>query len=140
MVEYLLESNLSYVIATVLLVVIIGFIFVIRLNSEKDRKLELIIGISAGVSIILVMYNLILATHSNNRIEENRNAHITLENIQRNWLSPQIELSQKYPEGFFLFKSMTPDADHEDHEPIDYDPAKRIQIEIVTTFFSRFQF
>lgn len=133
MTKFLIEYNLYFILLAVVTIVVVGFIFVKRLNTEKDRKLELIIGITAGVSIIMVMYNLILNTHSNNRVEENRTAHITLENIQRNWLSPQMELSQAYPEGFFLFKSMTPDVNHEDFEPIIYDPAKRKQLEIVSS-------
>lgn len=133
MTKFLIEYNLYIILLAVVTIIIVGFVFVKKLNTEKDRKLELIIGITAGVSIIMVMYNLILNTHSNNRIEENRTAHITLENIQRNWLSPQIELSQAYPEGFFLFKSMTPDLNHDRFEPADYDPAKRNQIEIVSS-------
>jgi hypothetical protein len=133
MVDLRIQNNLYYVILLVIFIIVFGFIFVLKLNSEKDRKLELIIGISASVSIVLVMYNMIITTHSNIRIEKNRNAHITLENIQRNWLAPQIELSQNYPEGFFLFKSMTPDADHGTYEPMEYDPAKRMQIEIAAS-------
>ena len=117
----------------VIVIAAMGIIYVLKLNSKKDRKVELIIGISAGVSIILVMYNLILTTHSNIRIEKNRIAHITLENIQRNWLSPQIELSNNYPEGFFLYKSMTQDVDYGIAVPIEYDSVKRIQIEISTS-------
>jgi hypothetical protein len=133
MIEYLIENNLYFILLTVLVILFSGFIYIKKLDTGKDRKLELIIGITAGVSIIMVMYNLILNTHSNARIEKNRTTHNTLENIQRNWLSPQIELSQNYPEGYFLFKSLTPDADHADFEPIPYDPAKRNQIEIVSS-------
>ena len=130
MINFFIENNLFLILITTLIIIIFGCIFVKKLDTKKDRKLELIIGITAGVSIILVMYNLILSTHSNNRIEENRIAHITLENIQRNWLSPQLELSKAYPEGFFLYKSMTPDVDYNGFEPVTFDPAKRKQIEI----------
>ena len=99
--SFLFKNELTTVIIMVISIVILGFAYVIRLKTQKDRKLELIIGISAGVSIILVMYNIIITTHSNIRIEENKNAHITLENTQRNWLAPQHELSKDYPEGFF---------------------------------------
>lgn len=133
MLSFIMESNLFYIILIVIAILITGVVYVRRLSSEKDRKLELIIGLSAGVSIILVMFNLILTTHSNNRIEENRIAHNTLENIQRNWLSPQIDLSKNYPEGFFLYRSMTPDADYGTEEPLAYDAAKRKQIEIATS-------
>ncbi|MFT7073815.1 MAG: hypothetical protein ACJAX3_002815, partial [Patiriisocius sp.] len=91
----------------------------------KKQKTRVNNGITAGVLIIMVMYNLTLNTHSNDRIEKNRTTHNTIENIQRNWLSPQIDLSRAYPEGFFLFKSLTPDADHGAYEPTLYDPAKR---------------
>lgn len=131
--NFLIESKLLYVLITVVIIILIGVIYIIKLNTQKDRKLELIIGLTAGVSIILVMYSLILTTHSNIQIEKSRNATTTLENIQRNWLSPQIELSQSYPEGFFLYKSITPDADHGNTAPIEYDPAKRAQIEIATS-------
>lgn len=130
MINFFIKNNLFLILLTTFIIIIIGCVFVKKLDTKKDRKLELIIGITAGVSIILVMYNLILSTLSNNRIEENRIAHVTLENIQRNWLSPQLELSKAYPEGFFLYKSMTPDADYGKFEPISYDPAKRKQIEI----------
>lgn len=130
MINFFIKNNLYLILLTTFIIIIIGCVFVKKLDTKKDRKLELIIGITAGVSIILVMYNLILSTLSNNRIEENRIAHVTLENIQRNWLSPQLELSKAYPEGFFLYKSMTPDADYGKFEPISYDPAKRKQIEI----------
>ena len=133
MIDSLFESNLFYLLMVVIVIAAMGIIYVLKLNSKKDRKVELIIGISAGVSIILVMYNLILTTHSNIRIEKNRIAHITLENIQRNWLSPQIELSNNYPEGFFLYKSMTQDVDYGIAVPIEYDSVKRIQIEISTS-------
>jgi hypothetical protein len=99
----------------------------------KKQKTRVNNGITAGVLIIMVMYNLTLNTHSNDRIEKNRTTHNTIENIQRNWLSPQIDLSRDYPEGFFLFKYLTPDADHGAYEPTLYDPKKRIQIEIVTS-------
>jgi hypothetical protein len=131
--SFLFENELTTVIIMVITIVILGFVYVIRLKTQKDRKLELIIGISAGVSIILVMYNIIITTHSNIRIEENRNAHITLENTQRNWLAPQHELSQDYPEGFFLYKSITPDADFGLVEPTNFDTIKRYQIEISTS-------
>ena len=67
----LTEGDLTYVIIIVIAIVIGGLFFVMKLKAEKDRKLELIIGISAGVSIILVMYSMIISTHSNIRIEEN---------------------------------------------------------------------
>ncbi len=133
MIEYIIENNLYFILLIIVVILVVGFVYIKNLNNEKDRKLELVIGITAGVSIIMVMYNLILNTHSNNRIEKNRTTHNTLENIQRNWLSPQVDLSQAYPEGFFLFKSLTPDADHGDFEPTSYDPAKRNQIEIASS-------
>ena len=133
MVKFIIENNLYFILLAVVGILVVGFSYVKNLNNEKDRKLELIIGIVAGVSIILVMYSLILNTHSNNRIEKNRIVHITLENIQRNWLSPQTDLSNAYPEGFFLFKSLTPDAYHGNIEPAEYDRAKRKQLEIVSS-------
>ncbi|WP_375239547.1 hypothetical protein [Aurantibacter sp.] len=133
MLTFLDENNLYFLLIIVIIILIFGFLYIKNLKTEKDRKLELIIGITASVSIILVMYNLIINTNSNKRIEKNRTTHNTLENIQRNWLTPQIELAQLYPEGFYLFKSLTPDTDHGNIEPIDYDQAKRIQIEIASS-------
>lgn len=133
MINFFIENNLFLILITTVIIIAVGCLFVKKLDTKKDRKLELIIGITAGVSIILVMYNLILSTLSNNRIEENRIAHITLENIQRNWLSPQLELSKAYPEGFFLYKSITPDADYGGFEPAVFDPAKRKQVEIASS-------
>lgn len=133
MIKYITENILYFLLLSVLAILVIGFVYIKNLKTEKDRKLELIFQITAGVSIIMVMYNLILNTHSNNRVESNRTDHNTLENTQRSWLAPQIHLSQVYPEGFFLFKSLTPDVDHGDFEPISYDPARRKQIEIASS-------
>lgn len=134
MIDFIFKHGIYFILILVVLFLIIGYFSVYRLKTEKDRKIELIIQILAAVSVVLVAYNLILSTQSNKRIEENRIADITLRNIQRNWLSPQIELSKLYPESYFLYKSMTPDSDYCGFEPEAYDPAKRKQIEIAYSF------
>ena len=131
MIKFLIDNNLNLLLLAITTILILGIFYVRKLNITTDRKLDLVISITAGLSIILVAYNLIINTHSNDRIEQNRIDHITLENIQLNWLSPQIELAQNYPEGYFLFKSMNPDSDHLKIEPTTYDTIKRSQIEII---------
>ena len=134
MIEFIFEKGIYVILVIGAVFLTLGCLLVIRLKTEKARKIELIVEILAAVSVVLVAYNLILSTESNKRIEENRIAHITLENIQRNWLSPQIELSALYPESYFLYRSITPDSDYCQLEPEYYDPARRKQIEIAYSF------
>ncbi|PIB35278.1 hypothetical protein BFP72_07635 [Reichenbachiella sp. 5M10] len=132
--ETLYQYGTEFMLAGALFILFVGYHLISRLEAEQDRKLELLIGIPTAISVILVAYNLILSTHSNKRIEENRAANTTLENIQRNWLSPQIELSKFYPESHFLYRSMTPESHYVDVWPQSYDPSKRAQIEVVYSF------
>lgn len=134
MTNFIFDQGIYLILILIAIFLLIGYFSVYRLKTEKDRKIELIIQILAAVSVVLVAYNLILSTQSNKRIEENRNADITLRNIQRNWLSPQVELSKLYPESYFLYRSMTPDSDYCGLEPEVYDPVKRKQIEIAYSF------
>ena len=131
MIDFITEYNVYCTLFLAVLFLLLGFWVVQKLAAEKDRKLELMLKVTAAVSVILVCYNLILSTQSNNRIEENRVANLTLENIKRNWLTPQTELADAYPEGFFLYRSMTPDIDYHGYAPKDFDSAKREQIEVI---------
>ena len=55
MINFFIENNLFLILITTVIIIAVGCLFVKKLDTKKDRKLELIIGITAGVSIILVM-------------------------------------------------------------------------------------
>jgi len=113
-----------------ILIYIIGYELIRRLEVSVDKKYELSLRLMASLSFFLVIYNIYVSVRSNSRIEDNRVAYNTVENIQRNWLDPQRELLQNYPEGYFLYSSMTPDADFGTAKPQKYDLAKRTQLEV----------
>ena len=77
---------------------------------------------------MLVIYNLYINFQSDERIEKNRIAYNTIENIRNNYLGPQRELLNNYPEGYFLYASMNQDTDLQLTEPTNYDPIKRKQL------------
>lgn len=130
----IIQDEISQILLIMFILLAIGYFVIYRLKTERDRKLELVIMFPAALTVILVGYNLILSTQSNDRIEQNRIANMTIENIQRNWLSPQVELTKYFPESYFLYKSMTPDSSYGQFEPLNYDHAKRDQIEVVYSF------
>jgi hypothetical protein len=80
--------------------------------------------------LILVIYNIYYSTRSDDDAEKNRQAYNTLTNIQRNWLDPQNELVKEYPEGYFLYTSMTQDAAFVEPAPEKFDATKREQEEV----------
>ncbi len=135
MLDKVLQYETVIITITITLFWLVGHRFVRKLDVSKDKKFELTIRNIATVSVFLVIYNIFLSVRSNNRIEKNRLSASTLDNIQRNWLSPQKELVQSFPEGFFLYASMIPDVDfgRPDSMPKQYDVAKRKQLE---TYYS----
>ncbi len=118
------------VVCAVAVVWAIGHFFVQRLDVKTGKKFELTIANLAALSVFLVTYNIYVSVVSNDRIEKNRIAYNTLENIERNWLQPQKELLENYPEGYFLYASMTPDADFGSQAPEIFDSVKRRQLEV----------
>lgn len=108
---------------------LLGYWYVCRLNLGKEKEFELSIKNLASLSVLLVIYNMYITSRSNEEAERNRLSYNTLMNIQRNWLEPQKELLQNYPEGYFLYASMLQDLDLSITPPENYDISKRKQIE-----------
>ncbi|ESU29124.1 hypothetical protein FLJC2902T_11640 [Flavobacterium limnosediminis JC2902] len=113
-----------------ILVYVIGYELIRRLEAPVEKKYELSLRLMASLSFFLVIYNIYVSIRSNDRIEENRASYNTIENIQRNWLDPQKELLQNYPEGYFLYSSMNQDAAFGNEVPQKYDATKRKQLEV----------
>ncbi|ESU23112.1 hypothetical protein FEDK69T_12610 [Flavobacterium enshiense DK69] len=113
-----------------ILIYIVGYELIRRLESPIEKKYELSLRLMASLSFFLVIYNIYVSIRSNDRIEQNKAAYNTIQNIQRNWLDPQSELLQKFPEGYFLYSSMVQDADFGVKVPQEYDPLKRKQLEV----------
>jgi hypothetical protein len=125
-------SGIEVLIISIVFIVtyIIGYELIRRLEIAVDKKYELSLRLMASLSFFLVIYNIYVSVRSNNRIETNRAAYNTIENIQRNWLEPQKELLQNYPEGYFLYSSMVQDADFGVEKPLKFDATKRKQLEV----------
>jgi len=108
---------------------IAGFVIIRKLNVSVDKKFELTVRHFTGMTVFLIIYNIYLNVQSNAIIEKNRSSYNTLENIQQNWLDPQKELLDSYPEGYFLYASITQDADFGTTLPTVFDSLKRKQVE-----------
>ncbi|HSD15076.1 MAG TPA: hypothetical protein VLB74_10545 [Flavobacterium sp.] len=113
-----------------IVVYVVGYELIKKLDVPIEKKLELSLRLMASLSFFLVIYNIYVSVRSNDRIEENKAAYNTVQNIQHNWLDPQSELLQKYPESYFLYSSMVPDADFGMEMPKEYDPLQRKQLEV----------
>ncbi|KGO96024.1 hypothetical protein [Flavobacterium enshiense] len=126
------NSQLEVLVITIVLILIyiVGYELIRRLESPIEKKYELSLRLMASLSFFLVIYNIYVSIRSNDRIEQNKAAYNTIQNIQRNWLDPQSELLQKFPEGYFLYSSMVQDADFGVKVPQEYDPLKRKQLEV----------
>lgn len=122
------ESNIFLVVSVV--VAIVGYIIIQRFNVSNPRKFELLLTYLGGISVLLITYNIYIDMRSNKIIEKNRMAYNTLENTQRNFLLPQKELVDNFPEGYFLYASMNQDTELSKHEPKTFDPIKRKQLEV----------
>lgn len=127
------ESESFLVFFVLAIVWIFGFFTIRKLNVGKDKKFELSIRNLAAMSVFLVTYNIYLNVRSNNRIEKNRMAYNTLENVENHWLAPQRELLENYPEGYFLYASMMQEADLTKNQPTSFDTLKRKQLEIYSS-------
>jgi hypothetical protein len=128
------EAQMAIVLLFVILIWIVGNRIINRFDISADRRFDLSIRNIAALSVLLVIYNIYLNISSNNRIEKNRTSYNTLQNIQRNWLDPQKELLDKYPEGYFLYCEITQcDVLRQDTTEIIYDENKRQQLE---TYYS----
>lgn len=126
------HSQVEVFVITIMLILVyvIGYELIRRLNVPIEKRYELSLRLMASLSFFLVIYNIYWSIRSNDRIEQNRAAYNTIQNIQHNWLDPQSELLQKYPEGYFLYSSMVPDADFGMEVPGKYDLVKRNQLEV----------
>ena len=124
------ESEILLVAIFLIILWVIGHLFTKKMDVTGIQKFDLTIRKIAALSVFLVTYNIYLSIRSNERIEKNRISYNTLQNIQRNWLDPQAELLKAYPEGYFLYKSMTPDAEFLTVAPAKFDDAKKEQVEV----------
>lgn len=113
--------------------IIVGIVIIYKFEVDEVDRFRLVISYLGGVSVLLVTYNLYVTFKFNEAIERNRTAYNTIENIQNNFLGPQKELVEYYPEGYFLYASMNPDLDLKDKEPAIYDPVKRKQVELYSS-------
>ncbi len=107
----------------------IGYYLIKQFKVPGVKRFELIISYLGGFSALLITYNIYITTESNNKIERNNMAYNTIKNIQANYLEPQKELLEQFPEGYFLYASMLQDTDLSKQEPTKYDPVKRQQVE-----------
>ena len=121
--------NLTFLIGFVALI-LVSIYKIRKLHSTELKKLELLFMSLGGISALLVTYNIYINMQSNDYIEKNHFAYNTLTNIDRNFLNPQKELVQLYPEGFFLYASMNPDTDLQQFAPETFDPIKRKELEL----------
>lgn len=110
--------------------IIIGWAIVKRFKDLTDiKRFELIVSYFSGMAVFLITYNIFITIRFNKDLEQSRIAHNTLENIQNNFLMPQKELLNNYPEGYFLYASMQPESNLSQNMPTTHDPIKRKQVE-----------
>jgi hypothetical protein len=131
--SYILSSVFSSTTAFFVVFIVIGLIGYLIINRFKVapiKRFQLIVSYLGGLSALLITINLYINIKSNERIERNRLSYNTLTNIQRNYLDPQKELLDKFPEGYFLYAEMTPDIDFSANAPKTFDESKRKQLEV----------
>lgn len=133
MIQLINENGPLIIFFIVIIIWLIGHLYVSKFNIAGDRKYELSIRNIASLSVLLLTYNIYVSVKSNDRIEKNRISYNTLANIQQSWLQPQKELCDKFPEGYFLYASMTPDIDYGNSIPTHFDSIKRKQTEVYTS-------
>ncbi len=126
--SFLNASNLFIIF--VIIAAFFGYYLITRFKVTPLKRFQLIVSYLGSLSVFLVTMNLYLNMRFNQRVEENRSAYNTLGNIQRIYIDPQKELLDKFPEGYFLYASMTPDVDLSALEPEEYNQAKRMQVEV----------
>lgn len=107
-----------------------GIAIIFTFKVDNVQRFQLVVTFLGALSVLIWSYNTYNNLQSNDRIEDNRMAYNTLQNIANNYLMPQKEIVDKYPEGYFLYASMTQDTDLSNAEPYEYDPVKRQQIEV----------
>lgn len=122
------EAVLFLIIFMVL--IIGGYAIVNRFHITALKRFQLIVSYLGGLSALLITYSIYLGIQTNRTIEKNRIAYNTITNISNEYLNPQKELVDYYPEGFFLYASMNLDLDLSKHVPKTYDPAKRDLVEL----------
>lgn len=128
----MIMSETSIFLVTLVTAITVGFYIIHRFNTTGVKKFELTITYLGGISVLLITYSIYLGIKTDQKIEKNRTAYNTIENIDRNFLRPQRDLLKFYPEGFFLYASMNPDTDLSQLAPHNtlVDPVKRKQVEI----------
>jgi hypothetical protein len=113
-----------------LTIIAFGYYLINRFKVSGLKRFQLTISYLGSISAILITYNIYITIQSNNKIERHNMAYNTIKNIQANYLDPQKELLDYYPEGHFLYASMVPDTDLGKHEPTEFNPIKRKQVEV----------
>ena len=124
------QSGFVWVLGILVVVIVSGFFIIRALHIPNIKTVELIIGGLAGLSVILVIYNMYLNIQSNERIEKNRLAYNTIANIKNEYIDPQKELLDYFPEGYFLYASMVPEGELNKLMPKKFDIEKRRQVEL----------
>jgi|GEM_PF-1967477 hypothetical protein len=113
-----------------LIIILAGYIVIERFHVTPLRKFQLIVSYLGGLSALLLTTEIYFEITSANRIEKNKIAYNTLDNVQKNFLAPQQELLNHFPEGFFLYASLNPDVNFDGYEPTEYNRSKRKQLEV----------
>jgi hypothetical protein len=110
--------------------IVAGIYFIVCQQISAVKQFQLIIMYLGGVSVLLISFNLYFNIKSNKKIEENRIAYDTIENVQNNYLDPQKELLDYFPESYFLYVSMNQDMQFTEKPTQNYDHAKRKEVEL----------
>ena len=125
----LFQNGFVWVLGIAVVALVIGFFVIRKISPTNIKTVELLIGSLAGLSVILVVYNMYINIQSNDRIEKNRFAYNTIANIKNDYIDPQKELLDEFPEGYFLYASMVPESDLNKSMPKKFDIEKRQQVE-----------
>ena len=125
----MIDNGLFFLILS-FMVTMCGIYIVYQFEVNNVTRFSLLVSYLGGISVLLVIYNVYINFKSNDRIEKNRIAYNTIENIRNNYLGPQKELLKYYPEGYFLYASMNQDTQLGEQLPTNFDPIKRQQVEL----------
>lgn len=107
-----------------------GFLVVRSFKLSAIERFRLSISFFGSISAILVSFSIYMSIKFNGRNVENQISQNTLSNVQFSYLSPQKELLDRYPEGYFLYAEMNQDTALPLSEPKNYDPVKQKQVEL----------
>lgn len=129
----MLISTASLFLIIFVAIIIAGYFIIHRFEISDVQRFQLIVSYLGGLSAILITYNIYLTIKSNDRIEKNRLSYNTIENISKNFLMPQKELLEQFPEGYFLYASMYQDLDLSSQAPKEFNASKRAMVELYSS-------